>query len=72
MCCCSAASVTIVDGLKVADPKEKCPLCRRVCPFPEFSLFILVIFFPVVYKIQVYLIIMKHFYAHYVMNLDIK
>nr|CAD1828474.1 unnamed protein product [Ananas comosus var. bracteatus] len=29
MCCCSAASVTIVDGLKVADPKEKCPLCRR-------------------------------------------
>ncbi|KAJ4764536.1 SPX (SYG1/Pho81/XPR1) domain-containing protein [Rhynchospora pubera] len=29
MCCCSAASVTIVDGLKVAALKEKCPLCRR-------------------------------------------
>ncbi|XP_073106551.1 probable E3 ubiquitin-protein ligase BAH1-like 1 [Elaeis guineensis] len=29
MCCCSAASVTIVDGLKSADSKEKCPLCRR-------------------------------------------
>ncbi|RDX89030.1 E3 ubiquitin-protein ligase BAH1, partial [Mucuna pruriens] len=27
-CACSAASVTIVDGLKEADPKEKCPLCR--------------------------------------------
>ncbi|XVE73313.1 hypothetical protein DITRI_Ditri11bG0107700 [Diplodiscus trichospermus] len=36
MCACSAASVTIVDGLKDADPKEKCPLCREVsvylCP----------------------------------------
>ena len=30
MCACSAASVTIVDGLKAADPKEKCPLCREV------------------------------------------
>ncbi|XP_038974060.1 probable E3 ubiquitin-protein ligase BAH1-like 1 isoform X2 [Phoenix dactylifera] len=29
MCCCSAASVTIVDGLKSADSKAKCPLCRR-------------------------------------------
>ncbi|KAK4784974.1 hypothetical protein SAY86_001663 [Trapa natans] len=29
MCACSAASVTIVDGLKTADPKEKCPLCRE-------------------------------------------
>ncbi|KAJ7972959.1 E3 ubiquitin-protein ligase BAH1 [Quillaja saponaria] len=29
MCACSAASVTIVDGLKAADPKEKCPLCRE-------------------------------------------
>lgn len=28
-CACSAASVTIVDGLKAADPKEKCPLCRE-------------------------------------------
>ncbi|XP_059625686.1 probable E3 ubiquitin-protein ligase BAH1-like 1 [Cornus florida] len=28
MCACKAASVTIVDGLKAADPKEKCPLCR--------------------------------------------
>ncbi|WOK96116.1 putative E3 ubiquitin-protein ligase BAH1-like 1 [Canna indica] len=29
MCCCSSASVTIIDGLKSADPKEKCPLCRQ-------------------------------------------
>ncbi|PKA52722.1 putative E3 ubiquitin-protein ligase BAH1-like 1 [Apostasia shenzhenica] len=29
MCCCSAASVTIVDGLKNADSKAKCPLCRQ-------------------------------------------
>ncbi|URE03430.1 E3 ubiquitin-protein ligase BAH1-like [Musa troglodytarum] len=29
MCCCSAASVTIVDGLKAASPKAKCPLCRH-------------------------------------------
>ncbi|OAY67572.1 putative E3 ubiquitin-protein ligase BAH1-like 1 [Ananas comosus] len=29
MCCCSAASVTIVDGLESANPKAKCPLCRR-------------------------------------------
>ncbi|KAJ7977561.1 E3 ubiquitin-protein ligase BAH1 [Quillaja saponaria] len=29
MCACSAASVIIVDGLKAADPKEKCPLCRQ-------------------------------------------
>ncbi|KAJ8467546.1 hypothetical protein OPV22_030098 [Ensete ventricosum] len=29
MCCCAAASVTIVDGLKAADPKAKCPLCRQ-------------------------------------------
>ncbi|XP_061347330.1 probable E3 ubiquitin-protein ligase BAH1-like 1 isoform X1 [Gastrolobium bilobum] len=28
-CACSAASVTIVDGLKAADPREKCPLCRE-------------------------------------------
>lgn len=28
MCCCSSASVTIVDGLKAADYKAKCPLCR--------------------------------------------
>ncbi|OVA16859.1 zinc finger protein [Macleaya cordata] len=28
-CACSAASVTIVDGLKLADPKAKCPLCRE-------------------------------------------
>ncbi|XP_020205300.1 E3 ubiquitin-protein ligase BAH1 [Cajanus cajan] len=27
-CACSVASVTIVDGLKAANPKEKCPLCR--------------------------------------------
>ncbi|XP_031264810.1 probable E3 ubiquitin-protein ligase BAH1-like 1 [Pistacia vera] len=29
MCACSAASVTIVDGLKSAESKEKCPLCRQ-------------------------------------------
>ncbi|XP_062144995.1 probable E3 ubiquitin-protein ligase BAH1-like 1 [Alnus glutinosa] len=29
MCACSAASVTIVDGLKAAEPKAKCPLCRQ-------------------------------------------
>ncbi|EEF39252.1 probable E3 ubiquitin-protein ligase BAH1-like 1 [Ricinus communis] len=29
MCACSAASVTIVDGLRAAEPKEKCPLCRE-------------------------------------------
>ncbi|XVE73315.1 hypothetical protein DITRI_Ditri11bG0107900 [Diplodiscus trichospermus] len=29
MCACSAASVTIVDGLKAAEQKEKCPLCRE-------------------------------------------
>ncbi|XP_065019626.1 probable E3 ubiquitin-protein ligase BAH1-like 1 isoform X3 [Musa acuminata AAA Group] len=29
MCCCAAASITIVDGLKAADPKTKCPLCRQ-------------------------------------------
>ncbi|KAK7392324.1 hypothetical protein VNO78_20758 [Psophocarpus tetragonolobus] len=28
-CACSAASVTIVNGLKEASPKEKCPLCRQ-------------------------------------------
>ncbi|XP_024027731.1 probable E3 ubiquitin-protein ligase BAH1-like 1 [Morus notabilis] len=30
MCACSSASVTIVDGLKSAEPKAKCPLCREV------------------------------------------
>ncbi|XP_074565526.1 putative E3 ubiquitin-protein ligase BAH1-like 1 [Curcuma longa] len=29
MCSCSAASVTIVDGLKAANCKSKCPLCRQ-------------------------------------------
>ncbi|KAG9443786.1 hypothetical protein H6P81_015126 [Aristolochia fimbriata] len=29
MCACSAASVTIVDDLKAADRKAKCPLCRE-------------------------------------------
>ncbi|TKY61782.1 E3 ubiquitin-protein ligase BAH1 [Spatholobus suberectus] len=29
ICACSAASVSIVNGLKAADPKEKCPLCRE-------------------------------------------
>jgi len=30
MCGCSAASVTVVDGLKAVAPKKKCPLCRQV------------------------------------------
>ncbi|KAL3517446.1 hypothetical protein ACH5RR_020035 [Cinchona calisaya] len=29
MCACKAGSVTIVDGLKAASPKKKCPLCRE-------------------------------------------
>lgn len=29
MCACKAGSVTIVDGLKAAHSKEKCPLCRE-------------------------------------------
>ncbi|KAE8665479.1 putative E3 ubiquitin-protein ligase BAH1-like 1 [Hibiscus syriacus] len=29
MCVCSTASVTIVNCLKAAEPKEKCPLCRE-------------------------------------------
>ncbi|CAA7406051.1 unnamed protein product [Spirodela intermedia] len=29
MCSCSAASVSIVDGLKTASSKAKCPLCRQ-------------------------------------------
>ncbi|XP_048502132.1 probable E3 ubiquitin-protein ligase BAH1-like 1 isoform X5 [Beta vulgaris subsp. vulgaris] len=28
-CACSTASVTIVDGLKAAAPRQKCPLCRQ-------------------------------------------
>lgn len=32
-CACSAASVTIVDGIKAAEPKEKCPLCREARVF---------------------------------------
>ncbi|XP_072997154.1 probable E3 ubiquitin-protein ligase BAH1-like 1 [Typha latifolia] len=28
-CCCTAASVTIVDGLNSAHSRAKCPLCRR-------------------------------------------
>ncbi|KAL2902078.1 putative E3 ubiquitin-protein ligase BAH1-like 1 [Bienertia sinuspersici] len=30
VCACAAASVTIVDGLKAAAPRQKCPLCREV------------------------------------------
>lgn len=37
MCCCSAASVTIVDGLKAASPKAKCPLCRHVQSLSQLS-----------------------------------
>ncbi|KAF3952974.1 hypothetical protein CMV_021531 [Castanea mollissima] len=33
MCACSAASVTIIDGLKAAEAKGKCPLCREVGVF---------------------------------------
>ncbi|MCD7470798.1 E3 ubiquitin-protein ligase bah1 [Datura stramonium] len=29
ICACKGASVTIVDGLQTANPKEKCPLCRE-------------------------------------------
>ncbi|XP_071716516.1 probable E3 ubiquitin-protein ligase BAH1-like 1 [Rutidosis leptorrhynchoides] len=29
MCACKSGSVTIVDGLKAADPTAKCPLCRE-------------------------------------------
>ncbi|WJX54177.1 RING-type E3 ubiquitin transferase [Trifolium repens] len=29
ICACSAASVSIVHGLKAANPKERCPLCRE-------------------------------------------
>ncbi|KAF5762863.1 putative transcription factor C2H2 family [Helianthus annuus] len=29
MCACKSASVTIVDGLKAAEPTAKCPLCRE-------------------------------------------
>ncbi|XP_075641482.1 E3 ubiquitin-protein ligase NLA-like isoform X2 [Castanea sativa] len=29
MCACSSASVSIVDKLKAAEPKGKCPLCRE-------------------------------------------
>ncbi|CAN1353279.1 E3 ubiquitin-protein ligase BAH1 [Linum perenne] len=36
ICACSAASVTIVDGLKSADPRGKCPLCREVSLLPFF------------------------------------
>ncbi|KAF3962318.1 hypothetical protein CMV_013152 [Castanea mollissima] len=33
MCACSAASVTIIDGLKAVEAKGKCPLCREVGVF---------------------------------------
>ncbi|XAR58447.1 hypothetical protein NMG60_11013838 [Bertholletia excelsa] len=33
LCACKAASVTIVDGLKATEPKEKCPLCREAGVF---------------------------------------
>ncbi|XP_051141961.1 E3 ubiquitin-protein ligase BAH1 [Andrographis paniculata] len=29
ICACRAASVTIVDGLRAASPKKKCPICRE-------------------------------------------
>ncbi|MBA0743785.1 hypothetical protein Gogos_006439 [Gossypium gossypioides] len=36
MCACSAASVSIVNGLKAAEPKEKCPLCREAGVYEGF------------------------------------
>ncbi|XP_071724776.1 probable E3 ubiquitin-protein ligase BAH1-like 1 [Rutidosis leptorrhynchoides] len=33
MCACFAAKVTTVDGIKAADSKEKCPLCREAGVF---------------------------------------
>ncbi|KAM4071966.1 hypothetical protein ACJW30_11G098800 [Castanea mollissima] len=33
MCACSAVSVTIINGLKAAEAKGKCPLCREVGVF---------------------------------------
>nr|AFK40614.1 unknown [Medicago truncatula] len=39
ICACSAASVSIVDGLKAANPKEKCPLCREVIKLPDMTLY---------------------------------
>ncbi|CAN8311036.1 unnamed protein product [Cochlearia groenlandica] len=33
MCACSAASVSVIDGLKTANPSEKCPLCREDCVY---------------------------------------
>ncbi|XP_042481570.1 E3 ubiquitin-protein ligase BAH1-like [Macadamia integrifolia] len=36
MCACSAASVSIVDGLKSTDHKAKCPLCREARVFEGF------------------------------------
>ncbi|XP_043711088.1 probable E3 ubiquitin-protein ligase BAH1-like 1 isoform X2 [Telopea speciosissima] len=35
-CACSAASVSIVDGLKSTDHKAKCPLCREAGVFEGF------------------------------------
>ncbi|XP_027111182.1 E3 ubiquitin-protein ligase NLA isoform X1 [Coffea arabica] len=29
MCACSAGSVSTIDGIKAADSKSKCPLCRK-------------------------------------------
>ncbi|XP_039013900.1 E3 ubiquitin-protein ligase BAH1-like [Hibiscus syriacus] len=29
ICACSSASMTIIDGLKAANPKERCLLCRQ-------------------------------------------
>lgn len=49
MCCCSAASVTIVDGLKFASSTAKCPLCRLVhwsYLFPEFHGYTISTFLP--------------------------
>ncbi|KAJ4753046.1 SPX (SYG1/Pho81/XPR1) domain-containing protein [Rhynchospora pubera] len=34
MCCCKAASVTIINGLEVASLDKKCPLCRREGVYP--------------------------------------
>ncbi|CAN6468890.1 unnamed protein product [Victoria cruziana] len=44
MCACSAASVTIVDGLKAANPKAKCPLCRKASILSTFYVSDLLLF----------------------------
>lgn len=41
ICACSAASVTIINGLKIVEPKDKCPLWLKMSNekphFPSYS-----------------------------------